>query len=109
MMLARFMRSTGALVLTMTLGIAALPATAAEVITYGSLPDPGYDAVVWAIENGKVSDPNVTIKVERVSSIPALMQAAMTQQFNLLPNGILSMPQMRESGLPIKIVSTLLR
>lgn len=84
-------------------------ALAAETITYGSLPDPGYDAVVWAIENGKVSDPNVTIKVERVSSIPALMQAAMTQQFNLLPNGVLSLPQMRESGLPIKVLSTLLR
>ena len=84
-------------------------ALAAETITYGSLPDPGYDAVVWAIENGKVSDPNVTIKVERVSSIPALMQAAMTQQFNLMPNGVLSLPQMRESGLPIKVLSTLLR
>lgn len=84
-------------------------ASAAETITYGSLPDPGYDAVVWAIENGKVSDPNVTIKVERVSSIPALMQAAMTQQFNLMPNGVLSLPQMQESGLPIKVLSTLLR
>jgi ABC-type nitrate/sulfonate/bicarbonate transport system substrate-binding protein len=109
MMLARFMRSTGALVLTMALGIAALPATAAEVITYGSLPDPGYDAVVWAIENGKISDPNVSIKVERLSSIPALMQAAMTAQFNLIPNGVLAVPQMRESGIPVKILSTLLR
>jgi len=95
--------------LGLALALHAAPVRAAETITYGSLPDPGYDAVVWAIENGKVSDPSVTIKVERVSSIPALMQAAMTQQFNLLPNGILSMPQMRESGLPIKIVSTLLR
>src|SRR6476660_9829266 len=109
MMLARFMRSTGALVLTMTLGIAALPATAAEVITYGSLPDPGYDAVVWAIENGKVTGPNVTLKVERLSSIPALMQAAMTAQFNLIPNGVLAIPQMRESGISVKVVSTLLR
>jgi NitT/TauT family transport system substrate-binding protein len=100
-------KSIGMLGLALALQVA--PALAAETITYGSLPDPGYDAVAWAIENGKVSDPNVTIKVERVSSIPALMQAAMTQQFNLLPNGILSMPQMKESGLPIKIVSTLLR
>ncbi len=63
-MLARFMRSTGALVVAVGLGAGALPANAAELITYASLPDPGYDAVVWAIENGKVSDPNVTIKVE---------------------------------------------
>jgi ABC-type nitrate/sulfonate/bicarbonate transport system substrate-binding protein len=85
------------------------PAFAQEVVTYGSLPDPGYDAVVWAIENNKVSDPKVQIKVERVSSIPALMQAAMTAQFNMVPNGVLAIPQMRESGIPVKIVSTLLR
>src|SRR5919201_868267 len=109
MMLARFMKSTGALVLGFTLGAAALPARAAELITYGSLPDPGYDAVVWAIENGKISYPNVSIKVERLSSIPAMMQAAMTAQFNLIPNGVLAVPQMRESGLPVKILNTLLQ
>lgn len=84
-------------------------ASAAEVVTYGSLPDPGYDAVVWAIENGKVSDPNVTLKIERVSSIPAIMQAAMTQQYNLMPNGVLALPQMRENGLKVRVLSTLLR
>ncbi len=108
-MYAQFRRRVGAVVVGVALGVAALPAGAQEVITYGSLPDPGYDAVVWAIENGKVTDPSVTIKVERVSSIPALMQAAMTAQFNMIPNGVLAIPQMRESGIPVKIVSTLLR
>ena len=96
-MYAQFRRRVGAVVVGVALGVAALPAGAQEVITYGSLPDPGYDAVVWAIENGKVTDPSVTIKVERVSSIPALMQAAMTAQFNMIPNGVLAIPQMRES------------
>jgi ABC-type nitrate/sulfonate/bicarbonate transport system substrate-binding protein len=108
-MFAQFKRTAGALALGIAVATGVLPAAAAELISYGSLPDPGYDAVVWAIENGKVSDPNVTIKVERVSSIPALMQAAMTAQFNMLPNGILAVPQMRENGIPIKIMSTLLR
>jgi ABC-type nitrate/sulfonate/bicarbonate transport system substrate-binding protein len=107
-MFTRPNKTLAAVIAALTLGFAA-PAGAAEVITYGSLPDPGYDAVVWAIENGKVSDPNVALKVERLSSIPALMQAAMTAQFNLIPNGVLAVPQMRESGIPVKILSTLLR
>lgn len=109
MMFAQFKRSVGALAVGVALGFSAAPAAAAEVITYASLPDPGYDAVVWALENGKVSDPNVTVKVERLSSIPALMQAAMTAQFNMIPNGVLAIPQMRESGIPVRILSTLLR
>lgn len=108
-MFAHLRKNMSAFVIGAALGTAMGPALAAEVITYGSLPDPGYDAVVWAIENGKISDPNVSIKVERVSSIPALMQAAMTAQFNMLPNGVLAVPQMRESGIPVKILSTLLR
>ncbi len=48
----------------------------------------------------------------RLSGCPLsllLMQAAMTAQFNMLPNGVLAIPQMRESGIPVKIMSTLLR
>jgi ABC-type nitrate/sulfonate/bicarbonate transport system substrate-binding protein len=108
-MFAQFKRRAGACVVGVAIVAGALPAAAAELVTYGSLPDPGYDAVVWAIENGKVTGPNVTLKVERLSSIPALMQAAMTAQFNLIPNGVLAIPQMRESGISVKVVSTLLR
>src|SRR5262245_45702503 len=105
MMFAQFKKYAGILAVTAFAG----SANAAETITYASLPDPGYDAVIWAIENGKVSDPNVTLKIERLSSIPALMQASMTMQFNLLPQGVLAIPQMRESGIPVRIMSTLLR
>ena len=75
-MFAHVKRNAVALLMGVALGAGLSPVTAQEVITYGSLPDPGYDAVVWAIENGKVSEPGVSLKVERVSSIPALMQAA---------------------------------
>jgi len=105
-MFAQFRKYAGILAVA---AFAGSSVNAAEVITYASLPDPGYDAVIWAIENGKVSDPGVTLKIERLSSIPALMQASMTQQFNLLPQGVLAIPQMRESGIPVRIMSTLLR
>ncbi len=108
-MFAHAKRNAVALLMGVALGAGLSPVAAQEVITYGSLPDPGYDAVVWAIENSKVSEPGVSLKVERVSSIPALMQAAMTAQFNMIPNGVLAIPQMRESGIPVKILSTLLR
>jgi ABC-type nitrate/sulfonate/bicarbonate transport system substrate-binding protein len=98
-----------ALLMGATFGAALSPVSANEVITLAAFPDPAYDAVLWAIENGKVSDPAVSIKVERLSSIPALMQAALTAQFNMVPNGILAIPQMRESGIPVKILSTMIR
>ncbi len=83
-------------------------ANAAETITIASLTDPGYEAALWALQNGKVSDPAVTVKVDEMP-IPALIQAAMTQQYNILPLGVLSVPQMAESGIGVKVLATLLR
>jgi len=85
------------------------PAMAQEVVTVGAFPDPGYDAIFWALENGKVSDPGATLKIERVSSIPALIQASMTQQFNLIPDGALAIPRLRESGVMVEVVATMMR
>jgi NitT/TauT family transport system substrate-binding protein len=100
-------RLAGAVVVSLVLSGG--PGETEEIITYASLPDPGYDSVIWAIENGKLKDPSVTIKIERLSSIPALMQAAMTAQFNLIPQGVLAIPQMRDGGISIRVLSTLLR
>ena len=61
------------------------------------------------MENGKVSDPGATLKIERVSSIPALIQASMTQQFNLIPDGALAIPRLRESGVMVEVVATMMR
>jgi ABC-type nitrate/sulfonate/bicarbonate transport system substrate-binding protein len=83
-------------------------ARAAETITIGSLSDPGYEAALWALQNGKVTDPGITVKVEEMP-IPALIQAAMTQQYNVIALGVLQVPQMAESGLNVKMISTLLR
>ena len=83
-------------------------AQAAETITVASLTDPGYEAALWALQNSKVSDPSIVVKVD-IMPIPALIQAAMTQQYNVLPLGVLSVPQMAESGIGVKIIATLLR
>lgn len=98
-----------AVVLGLMLGTGLTAARAAEIVTFGSLTDPAYDAVFWAIENGKVTSPDVTVKIEKLTSIPQLMQAVATQQFNLIVNGVLSVPQVKESGVPVRIMGTLLR
>jgi len=83
-------------------------ASAAESIKMGSIADPGYDSAQWALVNGKVKDPAVEVTIDSMT-IPAMMQAAMTQQYNILPNGILSVPQMVEQGIPVRVVGTILR
>lgn len=80
-------------------------ASAKELLTMGAIADPAYEASVWAITNGKISNPDVDIKVDFMP-IPASMQAAMTQQYNLIGNGILSIVQMAESGIPVKVFAT---
>ena len=63
-------------------------ASAAELIKMGSIADPGYDSALWAMVNGKVKDPAIEVQVDSMT-IPAMMQAAMTQQYHILPNGAL--------------------
>ena len=91
-------------------GVSALlgAASAAELIKMGSIADPGYDSALWALVNGKVKDPAIEVQVDSMT-IPAMMQAAMTQQYHILPNGALSVPQMVEQGIPVRIVGTILR
>jgi len=102
----RFSSAWGAAGLAVLLGAGS--AGAAELIKMGSIADPGYDAAQWAIVNGKIKDPNVEIKIDSMT-IPAMMQAAMTRQYDLLPNGILSVPQMVEQGIPVRVVGTMIR
>lgn len=90
------------------LAASSLGAKAVETITIASLTDPGYEAVLWALQNGRVGDPSIVVKVDEMP-IPALIQAAMTQQYNILPLGVLSVPQMAESGIGVKVLATLLR
>jgi ABC-type nitrate/sulfonate/bicarbonate transport system substrate-binding protein len=99
-------------VVTCALAVAALlpaaPSFAVEVFTIGSIADPGYDSALWAIQNGKVKDPSIEVKITALA-IPSIMQAVMTQQYNVVPTGIISVPQLVEQGVPIRIVGTIIR
>lgn len=97
-------------VLLLSLGAFAVPgaAGAADLITVGTISDPGYDSALWALANGKVRDPAIEVKITAVP-IPAMLQAAMTRQYNILPNGILGVAQLAEQGIPARIVGTQIR
>lgn len=81
---------------------------AAEKISVGAISDPGYHAALWAVMNGKVSDPAVEITVDMMP-IPAMIQASMTQQYDIIPNGVLAIPQMAEAGINPVIIATMIR
>ncbi|BCH29346.1 hypothetical protein MesoLjLc_12760 [Mesorhizobium sp. L-8-10] len=96
--------------LGMAMAIAAngTAAGAAEEVTVGMVADPGYHAAMWAIMSGKVSDPDVTVKVD-LMPIPAIHQAALSKQYDLMPNGVLAIPAMNEQGLDVKVMATVIR
>lgn len=100
------MRWRFGLMLAVGLG-AVLPgmAVAKQTITMGAIADPAYEASLWAISNGKVSDPEVEFKIDYMP-IPAAIQAALTRQYNIIGDGILSVVQMVQNGIPVKILGT---
>ncbi|WP_442581132.1 ABC transporter substrate-binding protein [Mesorhizobium sp. ASY16-5R] len=81
---------------------------AAEKITVAGISDPGYHSALWAVMNGKVSDPSVEITVD-LMPIPAMIQASMTKQYDIIPNGVLAIPQMAEAGIDPLIIGTMIR
>ncbi len=83
-------------------------AKAQETIKVALITDPGYHSALWAAMNGKVSDPNVKLEIEMMP-IPALIQAAMTKQYDILPNGIAAIVQMKNAGLDVKVLGTEIR
>lgn len=92
-----------AIVLSTTAG-----AFAAEKITVGAISDPGYASALWAVMNGKVKDPAVEITVN-LMPIPAMIQASMTKQYDIIPNGVLAIPQMAEAGIDPLVIGTMIR
>lgn len=83
-------------------------ASAAEKVTVGMISDPGYHSAMWAIVNGKVTDPDVEVTVEFMP-IPAAHQAALSQQYDIMPNGTNAIPALAEQGLPVKVLGTVIR
>lgn len=83
-------------------------ASAAEKVTMAAVADAGYESALWALRNGKVKDASVEITVD-LMPIPALIQASMTKQYDIIPNGVLAIPQMAEAGINPLIIATMIR
>lgn len=85
-----------------------LPNHAAETLKMGAISDPGYHAALWAILNKKVSDPSLEFTID-LMPIPAMIQASMTGQYDILPNGVLAVPQQKEAGIDTVILGSMIR
>ncbi|MGE0800492.1 MAG: ABC transporter substrate-binding protein [Lautropia sp.] len=82
-------------------------AQAKQKITYAHLLDPAYDAVVWAIRNGKVRSDTVDVEPTGMV-IPQLLQATATKQYDVVMTAVIGVPAALARGLELRILSAAL-
>jgi NitT/TauT family transport system substrate-binding protein len=86
--------------------IGLVPKSAAQgrqKITYAYLLDPAYDAVTWAMTNGRI--PSDLIAVEaRGLAIPQLIQATSTKQYDVIQTAVTSIPAALQRGLELRVM-----
>ena len=89
---------------------AALPgfALAKEKVTYAYLLDPAYDAVTWAMSNGKVTSDLIEVEA-RGLAIPQLIQATSAKQYDVIMTAVIAIPPAAARGLELKVLSTALQ
>ena len=83
-------------------------AQAKQKITYAYLLDPAYDAVTWAMANGKVVSDLITVEA-RGLAIPQLIQATSAKQYDVIMTAVIAIPPAAARGLELKILSTALQ
>lgn len=83
-------------------------AQAKEKITYAYLLDPAYDAVTWAMMNGKVGSDRVTVEA-RGLAIPQLIQATSAKQYDVIMTAVIGIPPAVAHGLQLRVMSTALQ
>jgi len=83
-------------------------AQAKEKITYAYLLDPAYDAVTWAMMNGKVASDLVTVEA-RGLAIPQLIQATSAKQYDVIMTAVIAIPPAKARGLELRVLSTALQ
>jgi NitT/TauT family transport system substrate-binding protein len=83
-------------------------ARAKEKITYAYLLDPAYDAVTWAMSNGKVASDLITVEA-RGLAIPQLIQATSAKQYDVVMTAVIAIPPAAARGLELKVLSTALQ
>ncbi len=87
---------------------AATSGQASETVTLVHPTDPVFQASVWPILAGKVKSDKIDMQIS-FTSIPAVIQAVTTQQYDYVPIPTNFLPRLTERGLPIKIMCTNMR
>jgi len=85
-----------------------LRAQAKEKITYAYLLDPAYDAVTWAMSNGKVGSDLVEVEA-RGLAIPQLIQATSAKQYDVIMTAVIAVPAAAARGLQLRVLSVALQ
>lgn len=100
---------TGLICLAAIVGLGSV-AVAAEkqTITYAYQLDPSFDAAVWALRNGKVTSDKIDVALHSLT-IPALIQATLTKQYDVIQSDTIAVPRSAERGLDLVIMSTAIR
>jgi NitT/TauT family transport system substrate-binding protein len=76
-----------------------------QVVTFGHTGEVTYEPFLYALKTGKVTSPTVEVK-PLGASIPALLQAMGTRQYDLVENTVLGVPTALERGLDIVVVTS---
>ena len=106
----RFKRLVHAVLSSLALSVA-LPmgaADAKEKLTYAYQIDPMFEAALWALKNGKVTSDKIDVELTALS-IPALIQATTTKQYDVIQADVINVQRSAERGLPLTIISTAIR
>src|ERR1043166_8093481 len=82
----------------------ARPGYAKEKVTYAYLLDPAYDAVTWAMANGKVNSDLITVEA-RGLAIPQLIQATSAKQYDVIMTAVIAAPPAAARGLELRVLS----
>lgn len=83
-------------------------AQAKEKITYAYLLDPAYDAVTWAMMNGKVKSELITVEA-RGLAIPQLIQATSAKQYDVIMTAVIGIPPAISHGLDLRVMAAALQ
>jgi NitT/TauT family transport system substrate-binding protein len=83
-------------------------ALAKEKVTYAYQLDPTFDAAVWALKTGKVKSDKVDVELASLT-IPALIQATLTKQYDVIQSDTIAVPRSATRGLKLVIMSTAIR
>ena len=81
---------------------------AKEKVTYAYLLDPAYDAVTWAMSNGKVTSDAIDVEA-RGLAIPQLIQATSAKQYDVIMTAVIAVPPAQAHGLELRVLATALQ